>query len=32
MERIQKAVEEKERKSTMLARGIPKPKNPTSLA
>ena len=32
MERIQKAVEEKERKNTMLVRGIPKPKNPTSLA
>ena len=32
MERLQKAKEEKERKAGMFTRGVPKPKNPTSLA
>ena len=32
MERLQKAKEEKERKEGMFKRGVPKPKNPTTLA
>ena len=32
MERLQKAKEEKERKAGMFTRGVPKPKNPTTLA
>ena len=32
MERLNKAREEKERIKNMTSRGVPKPKNPTSLA
>ena len=31
MERLQKAKEEKERVNNMMSRGVPKPKNPTTL-
>ena len=31
MERLQKAKEEKARVNNMMSRGVPKPKNPTSL-
>lgn len=32
LERLQKAKEEKERVKNMTSRGVPKPKNPTTLA